>query len=265
MRNFDNRQNKDRNFDNFNNQNHDSYGGYNNYYNNSDYYNSNSNNYNGDSNYYNNSNSSNSVFENISDNRIYDYGYNKSSKRIEEFYKHKKKENRKNILLFFTILIILVSFGAYLIIGYYLQSTGVPSETMRNYEKIFPGFTCLIGLGLMVIPPINKYIKKKHCRHLLKATVVDLKSGYDNEGHRVYKPVYDFYYKGQIYHVEDSSARNFSLPTVGSQIDMLINEDDPYEFYVEFKMGDFFYMVGGLMFFVTSLLFLISGFKPMGI
>lgn len=244
MRNFDNHSDTDREFDEFNNQttnNHVGYNNYNSYDNNSNYNNNN-----------NNSNSSKSVFKNICQNSVYDNDYNRSSKNFEEFYKHQKKENIKNTLLF--IVLVLIVLGVF-IASCFLANAGnfnVSDMAQENVRKIFAlivsGVFGLVGLAILLYPIINKRKKMKRCKYLVKATIVDFKHSYDSEGHSSLHPVYKFCYKGDIYTVTNDMSLILAKPEIGSQVDILINEDNPYDFYEEIKSFELFSICFGFLF-----------------
>lgn len=233
MRGFDNYPNKDSKTDDLNNQNLDRYSNYNNY---------------------NNSNSSNSVFKNLCINNAYDNDndYNKALKNREELYKCRKKEAVKNKILFFVlVLIVLGVFVAFWICAD-SGDFNVSQIVQKNADKIFViimGFVFgLAGLAMLLYPIINKRIKMKRCKYLVKATIVDFKVSYDSEGHSSSHPVYQFCYNGETYTVTNSMSLVFGKPEIGTQVDIFINEDNPNDFYAEIKSYELFFVVFGLTF-----------------
>lgn len=125
---------------------------------------------------------------------------------------------------------------------------------------IFFAIFTLIGFGVGIYPIINKKRKLKRCKCLVKATVTGYERHHSSKGGSTYAPKYEFFYMGEIYNVQESSSRNFALPAKGSQIDMLINEEDPYDFYIEQKAVDVLMLVVGFMFFVVGIWSMISNF-----
>ena len=98
---------------------------------------------------------------------------------------------------------------------------------------------------------------------MVKATVVGYKNrsrvNYDpdtgREGKPCVSPEYEFFYMGKIYQVTEISSRNYALPEIGSQIDMLINEEDPYDFYVEEKTDALTSLFIGFLFLAIGIVY----------
>lgn len=131
------------------------------------------------------------------------------------------------------------------------------SATSDMAEQIciysFLGIFALVGLGILVYPLINRHRKKKRCTYWVKATVVGFEYAYTpNITNNVSSPVYEFCYGGQIYKVKEASLRNFARPKLGSKVNILINEDDPTDFYTKSTIVELFLAVAGFIFLVSA-------------
>lgn len=256
MRDFENSSNTNRDFDKFYNNNYHSNEGYS--------ANDNCNNdrctvnrdYNNNYNYDNDRYSTNSAYNN------YPNKNDENLNDLEEFFKKYKKQRTISTILFFIFFIIIAVFFA---IGITTDDPKLKDQATQIFGYVFLGVCILSGVGLLLYPSTRRYIKKKRCKHLLKATVIGLKEErvytekYDG-GHQAKSafPQYEFYYMGKTYRVMEKSSRNFALPKIGSQVDMLINEENPYDFYVDEKSEDILFIVVGLMFFIGSISYIFS-------
>lgn len=250
-----NNQNTDRHSDshNYNNDNYNNasfYGSYNNnsYSSNSNYNNTFNSNYNNNSNGY----SKNRAYHNTSYNGMnYNGTYNKNSDRFPEWFKQNEKKPKKSRALFLAILPLIMIFILLVarVIGFI--SPKLEDLCGKLFMILFFGSFTAIGLFSLLSKPIQNYRKKKRCKYFVKAIVVDLKrkvSHSSNGRKTLFLPQYEFCYRGKKYVVQESSARNFALPKIGAQIDMRINENDPYDFYVRSIPLDVFHMIFGLVF-----------------
>lgn len=225
MNDFHNRPNTDRGFDEF----------YNNTFNNNDY-------------------------NNINIGRNYINKYNQSKNNSS------KKYTTKTIIvyLFFIVmaLVLLVLMGTILSLSISATNEPNPVKKQQLVQMTMYIFFCIFtfaGFGLLTYSIVDKKRKLKRCNHLIKATVVGYKNRASINHEKLYaesgqkpcvSPEYEFFYMGENYHVIESSARNFALPTIGSQIDMFINEEDPYDFYIEKKTGN---LIIGFLFFAIGI------------
>ena len=192
---------------------------------------------------------------------------------FDEFYNHNqtKKGCIRPIIFFLTFLGAVAFLGAVGIVLFLDISAANETNPVKQQQLeqmamyIFFGVFALAGLGMLILPKINKKIKLNRCKCIVKATVVGHKKrskvNYDLDTGREEKPCvspeYEFFYMGKIYHVISSSSRNFALPAIGSQLDMFINEEDPYDFYVEEKIDDLTSLFIGFLFFAIGIVGLI--------
>ncbi|MEE1282592.1 MAG: hypothetical protein UHK60_10160 [Acutalibacteraceae bacterium] len=257
MRDFDNYSNDDKEFDQFynNNPNTDRYSEYNNYNNtfnsnyNNDAYSSN-NNYN--NNYNNNRYSENRAYHN-NDYYGMDYNeiYNEASGKLWEWCKQNKKK-----IIKFIISIFLIWVGVFILsIALAIVSFEISGKSRDVSLFFYLIISILIGVFLLLYQPIRKYKKKKVCKYSVKATVVGFKetiSHSKNGISKLFSPEYEFYYKGKTYIVEEKSSRNIALPKLGDKFDMLINEENPNDFYVSSISVNMIFVISGLIFFIIG-------------
>lgn len=264
-------------YGNYSNDSNDSYSSNNDYNNsyknsyNSNTYTENNNNYNNNSyspngaynnnhnntfnnNYNNNAYPPNGTYNNNNyDNINRTANYEKRAKNFERVYKKQKKDSALAILV---ILAFFGVFGTFIFLAI-MESNATSLAEQKQIEQmttyVFFAIFSLVGFGVMVFPIINKKGKLKRCKYLVKATVTGFDRRHSSKGGSTYAPQYEFFYNGEIYNVQESSSRNFALPSRGAQVDMLINEEDPYDFYVEQKASEWFVIIIGFMFFAAGI------------
>lgn len=255
MKDFDNRSNTDRRFDEF--------------YNNTDRYSDYNSNFN--SNHNNDRCPLNSSHNNVYNDRNYTDNYDKNIKEFERNHNQTKKGCIKPIIFFLSFFSVVAFLGAMGIILFLDTSAANETNPVKQQQLeqmamyIFFGIFTLAGLGMLILPKIDKKIKLNRCKCVVKATVVGYKNrsrvNYDpdtgREGKPCVSPEYEFFYMGKIYQVTESSSRNYALPEIGSQIDMLINEEDPYDFYVEEKTDALTSLFIGFLFLAIGIVGLI--------
>ncbi len=133
---------------------------------------------------------------------------------------------------------------------------------VESITKIVPYLFMLIfffvGLGIIITPYINKKIKIKRCTDKSIAKVVNLQRKRNSKGKYLYCPVYEYLYKGQILVTNDNSYRNFCLPKLGDEFEILINPQNPTDTYVnsnKSKVGNIIF--GGIFMAVPIFIMLI--------
>lgn len=169
-----------------------------------------------------------------------------------------KKHMRSCVFLIFGIEVILAS-------GYQMLARAIPSLQAMNGRVLGMATGIIIGsIGplLLIFHYLNYYFWKKTCTEEVQAVCVylqrRLKRGngipvYDNtyrgssESSGIkYIPIYEFTFRGKKFCVADSYSRQltssttvmgrrtekiYGLPMVGAKYDLMVNPDDPKEFY----------------------------------
>ncbi len=105
-----------------------------------------------------------------------------------------------------------------------------------NWDIVLPilllSVFIIVGIGLMTIPTIVKIIKKKKTSFKVMGKVIDLEGAYE-EGTKVFAPVYEFYFNGKTYRVKSNVITNVGVPKIGEVLEIMIDPNNPEEFYVE--------------------------------
>ncbi len=87
----------------------------------------------------------------------------------------------------------------------------------------------LTGLGMAIIPIINRKRLQNRCTYEISATVIRNDIDY-NEGKKLYCPIYGFYYKGKQYEVSSNQYTNINVKEIGNFETIKINPNNPEEF-----------------------------------
>ena len=233
--------NRNNNYDNaYNNYNDNNYGMNNN------------NNYNSD--YRVNNNYNNRLYNADNINNMNNAYYQNQENPNRVYIKPPRKS--KAILLMFLIIFFLIAV------------LNVVSSTTNNYAVslimariapyLFLSVFVFVGLSVAFGPIITGVIKKRRCKVQLKAIVVDMHCYRSSKGKRSYAPVYQYLYCGKEYIARASSHRNYALPAIGDEVDILINEMNPEDFYVDEKKANIFTLIFGLIFAILPLFMLFS-------
>ena len=171
----------------------------------------------------------------------------------------KEKNILKNIVFFYFPFLGLV-----MIIGGLISVSGVEGIP-DNMAFITAGimivlFFFLIGFDVSVISLIIDNKRKKRCCFSVNAEVVDYKMK-KKQGEYSSTPVYKFRYKSKFYTADDGfyirGGLFFSLPELGEEVIININEKDPTEIYVERKFLPVFKVVCGSLFMIFAIVLLV--------
>ena len=112
----------------------------------------------------------------------------------------------------------------------------------------------VVGFSIAFTPIIKSSIKKSRCKYQLKATIIDVHWKSTSNGGKTYVPTYQYFYAGKEYIATSYSYNGVSAPEIGSHIDILINENNPEDYYIEHKVANLINLVFGLMFAVMAIL-----------
>ena len=115
----------------------------------------------------------------------------------------------------------------------------------------------LFGLGLMLIPKINKKRIAAICTETVKAVVIRHDSRwFGNRKDDTYCPVYEFEFNFKKYEVSYGFYSNKPEPEVGAEVELKIDPTNPYRFNIEEEEDKNTFLIG-MIFFVPSLIGLI--------
>lgn len=96
------------------------------------------------------------------------------------------------------------------------------------------GFT-LVGIGLIVIPPLIHNKKMKIFTVSIEACCIDLDFRYSKSKHggrtKLYAPVWEYDYNGNMYTYKENTYTNVNVPQIREVRQLLLNPDEPSELY----------------------------------
>ncbi len=225
-------------------------------YNNTDFnngYNQNNryvdNRYAGDSSYQNNS------YGNSYHNQ-YDYNSNDESKKYynyldssdptgaEVIFNDENKKSKINNIFLIAFLLVFFSIPS--------LSSFFNNDTMTKIVSVLMpvllvGFVAFVGISALIKPSITSFKKKRRCKQPITAKIVDVRIVRGSKGSKSYYPTYKYHYAGKIYIVAASTSRTMFRPQIGYDVQMLINSDDPADYYIESKLTDIVSLIFGIM------------------
>lgn len=122
-------------------------------------------------------------------------------------------------------------------------------------------FLMLIGICILVIPPVVHKKRLALCTETVEALCINMKSHLSGSGKggrtRVYAPDWEYYFDGNTYVYQETSYSNMDVPTVGETYQLLLNPDKPDELYRPSAANRRFLFFMGLAFAGMSLFGLI--------
>ena len=115
-----------------------------------------------------------------------------------------------------------------------------------NWDEIITMLSLYVfiiaGLGLIFIPVINNYLKRKKYNVIIEAKVVKNDNIISSNGQYITCPVYEFEYEGNKYEVTDNTYTNVNTKKEQDIVKIGINPNNPNEF-VEYKDEKIKYMI----------------------
>lgn len=112
----------------------------------------------------------------------------------------------------------------------------------------------LSGFGLIFIPMISRRKKLETTTYKITATIKKYKTT-RGDSSTVYCPIYEFYYNGKEYLVDDNSYTNVGVKPVGTNVELLIDPNNPEEFLTKERWNgaSIITLILGIMFLLMSL------------
>lgn len=148
-----------------------------------------------------------------------------------------KRHTKSCVFLIFGIEVILAS-------GYQILARHNPALQPMNGKEVAMASGIIIGsIGplLLIFHGVNYFFRKKICTQEVQAVCVYVQSRWSKSGNghstRIYIPIYEFPYKGNTACIAGNAQHN-TVPVVGERRDLIINPDDPTEFYYKNGMPD---------------------------
>ena len=125
-------------------------------------------------------------------------------------------------------------------------------------SNIFPIFVtvafCLIGLSMLVMPGVLENMAERRCKKIVTGEVIDYKTVTLNDGKTAYAPIYSFTIEEKIYKVTRKQFFRKQLETVGTKVDLRVNEKNPEDIYFETsKASKMLVYIFGMSFLITGI------------
>ena len=177
------------------------------------------------------------------------------SKVYKEISEKKSKETKIGIIVSIVMIILFA------VIIFFINSFS--GDFDPNIMVFFTlSVFAVIGFSIAFIPRMKTKKNKERCKQLVKAKIIDVKKEYDGKvkteyGSRSryrYISTYRYFYSGEEYVVVTDTYQGLLIPKVGDEIDMLVNENDPKDYYIEQKDADLLALVFGLVFAIAPTL-----------
>ncbi|MDE6531100.1 MAG: hypothetical protein K2K96_10085 [Lachnospiraceae bacterium] len=141
-----------------------------------------------------------------------------------------KRHTKSCVWVIFGVEVILAS-------GYQMLAGSNPSLQPMNGRALGMAFGIIIGsIGplLLIFHFLNYYFQKKICSYEVQAVCAYLQQrwakGSKGSSYIVYIPIYEFTFRGNVCRVA-GVGRNYKVPMVGVHYDLMINPNDPADFY----------------------------------
>lgn len=124
-----------------------------------------------------------------------------------------------------------------------MKSSGMPAETFEKYRNIFIGGSfALIGLAVMIFPNLANSMKKHRCTFPVEGTCVGHNSRIQRStstrrghrhhySHKVYAPIWEYFCDGRLIKNAENVYSNVNVPQVGDVCELMVNPNDPMDFY----------------------------------
>ena len=175
----------------------------------------------------------------------------------------KKYPEDKMTALTFT-LFGLAFFAAPLILRHISNSDKYTAEQAKQYTGMAIGLiSMVIGAAVVVLPLISDKMKRNRCTASVEAVCAEVLSkiasgssgrrGHRHH-HRVYAPVWEYFYDGRTIRKAESTYSNINVPQVGSTTELKINPDDPEDIYRKNGAAKVFVAIVGAIFVGVGLL-----------
>ena len=91
----------------------------------------------------------------------------------------------------------------------------------------------LAGCCAAFIPLYNRKRLKMICNYSVIAKIVEYDISKSDKGNTLYCPIYGFWYNGQDRKVSNNYYTNIGVKEIGTECELMINPENPEEFYIE--------------------------------
>lgn len=180
---------------------------------------------------YNNSRYSSSYSDNRDNNNqdFLDGSYPSDAPVVYAEEKSNDKMNNMTFILFFAAFILMF------VATFISENTAFGSLWITLTPVLF----ICIFLAIFIVPVIYTIVsdskKSRRCTQPVVARITDVRTTYSSKGHKSYYPTYKYYYNGKIYIVTSNHNKLLVDTTVGKEIQLNINPQEPTEFSEDSK------------------------------
>ncbi|MEE1282594.1 MAG: hypothetical protein UHK60_10170 [Acutalibacteraceae bacterium] len=183
---------------------------------------------------YNNYSSNNSAYGGNNDYHVNNSSYNANNsnnhqlENLNRVYMNKTKNSVSSVLLCIAFLSIFALIIISIVV--YDRRVNIPME------NLFPNLLLVVIfitiLSATATPLINGILKRRRCKIHIKADVKDVYTSSGTNGNKRYTYTYQYVYMGKEYVITTTERSCIELPEKGDLADVLINEDNPKDYYI---------------------------------
>ena len=131
---------------------------------------------------------------------------------------------------------------------------GSGAETDNIFPILLSTAITLIGLSMLVVPGILENMAERRCKKEVKGEIVDYKTVTLSDGKTAYAPIYSFTIEDKTYKVIRKQFFRKQLDTVGTKVDLKVNEKNPEDIYFEAsKASKMLVYIFGMSFLITGI------------
>ncbi len=118
-----------------------------------------------------------------------------------------------------------------------------------------------VGVGILIAAFRSHQHRTKCCTVSVQATCIELIRKRSSKGGVLYNPVWEYYFGGQTYTQNDPVSSNVGVPQVGEQVEIMVNPENPTDYYRRGNGEMALLLVIGSIFAVVGLIILIAAIK----
>lgn len=172
-----------------------------------------------------------------------------------------KKEALFPLLFSFIGAVVMTLSGAYM-----WGSEEIKSNIMQVVPILMLATLMIAGAVMILATYFNHRAKMQRCTEIITAVCIRLNERLSHSDHHtttVYAPVYNYYYDGQEYTVDETTYSNVGVPEVGSEVEIRINPQQPDDCYRPMARSRVILYVMGTVFIVMPAICFVLYIKQM--
>ncbi|MEE0059469.1 MAG: DUF3592 domain-containing protein [Acutalibacteraceae bacterium] len=145
------------------------------------------------------------------------------------------KENSNDRLRDIIFILFFAAFAVMIFASLVSENTAFGSLVTTLTPFLFVGVFLSIFIVPIIYTMVNNSKKSRRCTQQVVAKIVDVRTIYSSSGHKSNYPTYKYYYNGKIYIVSSTNNKFVVDTTVGNEIPLRINPQEPTEFFIDSK------------------------------